>query len=86
MFEIYGRTTCVWCDQAKQLLTHHNQHFVFWNIETDSHALGRFKSLFPGAKTVPQIVKTVDNNHLHIGGYTDLAEYIHGTSSLSKHS
>lgn len=83
MFEIYGRTNCVWCDTAKKLLAHHNLDFVFYNIETDGASLTRFKEKFPGAKTVPQILY----NDTFVGGYTDLAEYLHGDSSpISKHS
>lgn len=83
MFEIYGRTTCVWCDQAKQLLDSHDLDWVLYNVETSIEHLTRFKELFPGAKTVPQIVY----NGGYIGGYTQLAEFLHGPASpVSKHS
>ncbi|RUP39326.1 MAG: glutaredoxin [Acinetobacter sp.] len=72
MFEIYGRNNCVWCDRAKELLDTKEIPYRYKNIEMDSAALLDFKILFPGKKTVPQIMK----GSLYIGGYENLVEWL----------
>lgn len=77
MFEIYGRNNCVWCDRAKALLDEKGLTYKYMNIEENENYLEAFKENFPGAKTVPQIIKLdwydVDE---WIGGYEDLHEWL----------
>lgn len=69
--EIWSKTTCIFCDKAKTLLTERN-------IPYEERLLGEKWSKedllekVPNAKTVPQIF--IDN--VYIGGYTDLVEFL----------
>lgn len=84
LFEIWGRTTCVWCDRAKELLVDNGFDFKFLNVETEPKYLGLFKKQWPSLKTVPQIVfvttKRIGKGEAvtseHIGGYTELVEWL----------
>ena len=77
--EIYTKTTCPWCDKAKEVLNELNipyQEFILspGYDEDKPQANQRYVSRadllerMPGAKTVPQI--WIDGEH--IGGCTDL--------------
>ena len=77
--EIYTKTTCPWCDKAKEILNELNipyQEFILspGYDEDKPQANQRYVSRadllerMPGAKTVPQI--WIDGEH--IGGCTDL--------------
>ena len=79
-YEIYGTSTCKWCDEAKNLLRNRDLKFRFYNIEQPEH-LAEFKELFPGKTSVPQILGWKegigpdgfwDEESTHIGGYDDL--------------
>ena len=72
MFEVYGRNNCVWCDRAKALLDEKSLPYRYYNIEEDENDLIDFKILFPGKKTVPQIM----TGSLYIGGYEDLNNWL----------
>lgn len=89
-FEIYGRDNCQWCEAAKNLLDRNGLKYRYHNIETNPSLLEEFKELFPGAKTVPQILGWKFNGVVHresggewedmddtkIGGYTELVEWL----------
>ena len=64
---VYSRDNCIYCDKAKELLT--SQGFKFEEKNVYEHK-EEFKSLFPDAKTVPQIIF----NGKHVGGYNELVE------------
>lgn len=64
---VYSRDNCIYCDKAKELLT--TQGFKFEEKNVYEHS-EEFKSLFPGAKTVPQIIFYGK----HVGGYNELVE------------
>ena len=77
--EIYTKTTCPWCDKAKEVLNELNipyQEFILspGYDEDKPQANQRYVSRadllerMPGAKTVPQI--WIDGEH--IGGCTEL--------------
>ena len=69
--DIYSKTVCSFCTNAKTLLNDRGISFVEHNIENDSTTFNEFKARFPTAKTVPQIV--IDG--VAIGGFTELVEY-----------
>jgi len=67
MIKVYSKTTCPFCDQAKQLLETYGFEYEAINIETDSAA--REFVLGEGHRSVPQIYI---NNKLLEGGFTGL--------------
>jgi glutaredoxin len=71
---IYGRVNpfCTYCEQAKQLLASRDIPFTFLDINDDG-VLDEMKAIFPGAKTVPQIV--IDQVPLQ-GGFSGLKNMI----------
>ena len=69
--EIYGAVNCGFCEAAKSLATDIECQYRYYDI---TEAPGEFSSLFPGAKTVPQII--VDGEW--IGGYQDFVSYVAG--------
>ncbi len=67
--EIFGTSTCPYCEKAKALLTEKGIHFVYKNMDDEQSGffdqlVGRIKSW----KTVPQIFLGSE----HVGGYDDL--------------
>lgn len=67
-YEIFGTSTCPYCDKAKELLTKLNKEFVFYNIDEDEQAFDQLVGRIKSWKTVPQIFYGAN----HIGGYDDL--------------
>jgi len=67
MIKIYTKTTCPYCDQAKQLLEAFGFEYNTINIEQDSEA--RSWLLNEGHRSVPQIYV---NDKLLEGGLTGL--------------
>ena len=80
MFEIYGTSSCPWCDKAKSLLKELDIPFDFFNIEENPQALVYFKKQFEGKKTVPQIQELLGSpTYKYIGGYEDLVKRLSST-------
>lgn len=69
---IYTKKTCSYCVEAKKLLNEKNIKFDEKRIDTDTNLRSELLNLVPNVRTVPQIF--VDNKH--IGGYTDLVEFL----------
>jgi glutaredoxin len=69
MIKIYTKTTCPYCDQAKQLLEAFGFEYEAINIEQDPEA--RTWLLSEGHRSVPQIYV---NDKLLEGGFTGLKE------------
>jgi glutaredoxin 3 len=67
MIKIYTKTTCPYCDQAKQLLEAFGFEYEAVNIEQDSEA--RTWLLGEGHRSVPQIYV---NDSLLQGGFNGL--------------
>lgn len=67
-YEIFGTSTCPYCDKAKELLTQKGQKFAFFNIDEDEEAFDQLVGRIKKWKTVPQIFYGAK----HIGGYDDL--------------
>lgn len=72
-FIIYGKDNCMYCTMAKNLLDRKGHTYDFRNMQKNPAWAIMFEDKFPDAKTVPQIV---DPEGYHIGGFTDLEEYL----------
>ena len=70
IYTVYTQSRCGFCDAAKNLLEASGIAFTEISIEHDQDARIMLKDM--GCKTVPQIF----NGELHIGGYTELKEYL----------
>ena len=70
IYTVYTQSRCGFCDAAKNLLEDSGITFTEISIEHDQDARIMLKDM--GCKTVPQIF----NGELHIGGYTELKEYL----------
>lgn len=68
-FIVYGQPNCPGCNTAKKLLEGRN--FEYKEIGTDL-TKEQFFELFPGARSVPQIVL----NRMHIGGVSELRKML----------
>jgi glutaredoxin len=72
---VWSKDNCTFCDQAKALLEQRN-------IEYEEKKIGYgytredLLAAVPSARTVPQIF--VNNNH--VGGFTELRQYIEQTA------
>jgi glutaredoxin len=72
MITIYGASNCTYCRMAVGLCESLGLEYTYLDAKENAET---FKSLFPNAKTVPQIVF----RDQHIGGYEDLCKYIEET-------
>ena len=70
MYTIYTQSRCGFCDTAKTLLNAHGIPFIEVSLDHDQEARVMLKEM--KCRTVPQIF----NGELHIGGYTELTEYL----------
>jgi glutaredoxin len=70
MFTVYSTPGCSYCDAAKQLLTQKGLDFEVIDLMEDPEAMQVMASI--QARTVPQIF----HEGVHIGGYTNLKEYL----------
>lgn len=61
MYIIYGKDNCPWCDYTKVLL---EGQYVFKNVQNDRMHFEEFQKEFPGAKTVPKIMRVNDNGYV----------------------
>ena len=70
MYTIYTQSSCGYCHLAKNLMNDKGIAFIEVSIEHDQEARIMLKEM--KCKTVPQIF----HGELHIGGYTELTEYL----------
>ena len=71
MFTIFSRDVCVFCDRAKATLSQLGYEYQEINIQQHKWALDLIKR--SGFTTVPQIYSP---NGDHIGGYTELGDFL----------
>ena len=69
LVEIYGMENCIYFDDAVDLAAE-NQLPILYRELYKEFQMEEFVTLFPSAKTFPQIV--VDG--IHVGGYADFQE------------
>ena len=67
MIEIYGKTFCPYCDNAKALCEREGLEYSYKELDKDFNR-EEFFNIFPTARTFPQIKIDGDD----IGGYTEL--------------
>jgi glutaredoxin 3 len=70
MYTIYTQNSCGYCHMAKNLLNEQKIDFIEVSLDHDQDARRMLKSM--ECRTVPQIF----NGELHIGGYTELKQYL----------
>jgi glutaredoxin len=74
MIEIYGKPACPFCDRAKALCETRQYKYTYKTLG-DDYSKEELLEMFPGARTVPQIII----NGTKIGGYNELVNYIEET-------
>jgi glutaredoxin len=80
MITIYGKPDCPQCDQAKNLLKQRGQEFLYIELDLGQEQVnnqqyisrGELLSLFPTARSVPQI--TINGSA--VGGLMELKKYL----------
>lgn len=70
MYTMYTQNSCGYCHMAKNLLNEQKIDFIEVSLDHDQDARRMLKSM--ECRTVPQIF----NGELHIGGYTELKQYL----------
>jgi len=75
MVRIYGTDDCWFCKEAAKVAESYDLRYTYINVKENEETVAEFKSLFPEAKTVPQIVWY----NRHIGGYDDFLKEIEDT-------
>jgi glutaredoxin len=78
MWVIITRNQCSFCDAAKALMKGAGLDYTEYNIQSDSSKWILSLLKRSSITTVPQIFKP---DGTHLGGYTELKEYIHETYS-----
>ena len=73
MYTIITRDQCNFCDSAKALLKGANLQYTEYNVQSPSSKWVLTLLKQAGHTTVPQIF---NSNGSHIGGYTDLAQFL----------
>lgn len=75
MIEIYGKTQCPHCEQAKRFCESRSYPFTYKQLDVD-FTRDEVLEMFPGARTFPQIII----NGEKIGGFDKLARYVEDTN------
>ena len=65
--KIYGKTSCPWCDRAKDLASRYGFEYEYFDIGRKQY-YDQLKEAVPDLKSVPQIFW----HDRHIGGYNEL--------------
>lgn len=72
-FVIYGKDDCIHCDRAKDLLRQRGLMYDYANVVTDPVSFQMFRTIFPTARTVPQVISPEGTP---IGTADDLERYL----------
>jgi glutaredoxin len=75
MWTLISRDQCNFCDTAKALLKESNISYTEYNIQSKSSKWVLSLLKRSSITTVPQVF---DSEGKHIGGYTELKEYLNG--------
>lgn len=81
--EIYGTSTCNWCDRAQELCVQYDIKYVYKSLDDrfeGENNLREFKERLPNAKQVPQIFW----NDKYIGGFNELVSEIENTRNFGQ--
>lgn len=78
MYTIYGKPGCPFCDRAKETLHNLGVEYFYVDLSENPEDLEYLKKL--GCKTVPQIFFYHESASFpyteHVGGYTELVEFL----------
>lgn len=72
IFRVFSKPNCVYCELAKGLLNKLNIHYEIKNYKELTNLSGSY----PYEVKFPQIYRTDNYKNTHIGGYTELYEYL----------
>lgn len=83
-FTVYSKPNCTYCDQAKALLEQKGLEFEIIMLDVGqpkdagvSYILReQVLQLFPTARTMPQVTVTGADGVTHIGGFSELRQYL----------
>ncbi len=75
MYVLYVKTTCPFCDNAKQLLDSQREEYKVVDVTDSDQVWQQVKEAYSW-KTVPMILQKQDNFFVLIGGSTDLEKYL----------
>lgn len=81
--EIYGKSTCPWCDRAREVCEQYSLEYQYKSLDDRFDGeinKAEFRQRLPEAKTLPQIFWHGN----HIGGYNDLISEIENTRSFGQ--
>lgn len=81
MYVMITRNQCNFCDQAKAILKEANLQYAEYNIQSKSSSWLLYLLKRSSITTVPQIFSPSGS---HIGGYTELKEYIEHEQARQK--
>ena len=84
MFTVYSKPSCPHCDQAKALLSAKGIEYKVVNLDVGQPKMAGetyisrddLLSLFPGARTMPQINRVVEDEVQVVGGFTELKKLL----------
>lgn len=80
MFQVWTKPNCIYCDQAKALLTAKGLPYQELILDVGQPKVegatyvtrDQVLATFPGARTMPQVALVKDGNFQPIGGFNDL--------------
>ena len=80
MFTVYSKPQCPYCDQAKALLETRGEDFKVIMLDVGQPRVegqeyisrAALVEQFPTARTVPQIIRSVDGVNTYVGGFMEL--------------
>ncbi len=77
LYKVYGKKDCSYCTLTVELLETLNKDYIYMVLDED-YPISDFKSIFPGATTVPQIMEVSNTKVTKINGYNQLRELLVG--------
>lgn len=83
LVEIYGTSTCNWCDRAKEVCVQYDIDHEYKSLDDRFEGqtyMKEFVEKLPGIKQVPQIFW----GGRHIGGYNELIAEIENTRNFGQ--
>ena len=81
LIEIYGTSTCNWCDRAQEACAQYGLDYTYKSLDdrfSGEEYMKELKEKVPDAKTVPQVFWAGK----HIGGFNELITEIDNTRSF----
>ena len=78
-FNIYGRSSCGACNNAKTLVATRGVDFNYYEIGVDV-TREKVVEKFGAVRSIPQITVIEDGFEIHLGGYQELSEYFNETA------